>query len=197
VTNFPCQPKGATGATENPAFAWNHGDFAPDIVTTWLGLVGPGVRHLGVDGSVWSDHANDRPTIMALTGLRDDYRHEGRVLAEVLDRSALPDGFGNVDSYVRLSQVYEQINAPVGQFGRATLTLSTSALESTSDAVFQAGTKELTDLGTTRDQIATEMAEQLDRSVSSVRSDGDHDSATTLENRGLDLLQQAWLASSQ
>src|SRR5207249_2666380 len=34
---------------ENPAFAWNHGDIAPDINTTWLGLVGPGVRNLGVD----------------------------------------------------------------------------------------------------------------------------------------------------
>ena len=199
VTNFPCQPKGATGATENPAFAWNHGDFAPDINTTWLGLVGPGVRHLGVDDTVWSDHANDRPTVMALVGLKDDYRHEGRVLAEVLDRGALPDGFGDVASYVRLSQVYEQINAPVGQFGRATLTLSTSALESTSngDAVFQAGTKTLTDLGATRDQIATEMQGQLDRTVSTVRGGGDHDAASTLETRGLDLLQQAWLASSQ
>jgi hypothetical protein len=196
VTNFPCQPRGATGATENPAFAWNHGDFAPDVVTTWLGLVGPGVRHLGVDDAVWSDHANDRPTMMALLGLRDDYRHEGRVLAEVLDRNALPGGFGDVNSYVRLSQVYEQINAPVGQFGRATLTLSTSTLESTNSSVFQAGTNTLASLGTTRDQIATEMAEQLDRSVSTVRGD-DHDSATTLENRGLDLLQQAWLASSQ
>jgi len=134
---------------------------------------------------------------MALVGLKDDYRHEGRVLAEVLDRGALPEGFGDVDSYVRLSQVYEQINAPVGQFGRATLTLSTTALESSSDAVFQADTKTLTDLGATRDQIATEMQEQLDRSVSTVRNDGDHEAASTLETRGLDLLQQAWLASSQ
>jgi hypothetical protein len=197
VTNFPCQPRGATGATEDPGFAWNHGDFAPDINTTWLAMVGPGVRHLGVDDVVWSDHANDRPTVMALVGLRDDYRHEGRVLAEVLDRGALPDGFGDVDSYVRLSQVYEQINAPVGQFGWASLTLSTSALESTSSSVFQTETNALTSLGTTRDQIATEMAEQLDRSVSTVHSDRDHDSAATLENRGLDLLQQAWLAASE
>ena len=196
VTNFPCQPKGSTGATENPAFAWNHGDFSPDINTTWLGLVGPGVRHLGVDDGVWSDHANLRPTILALTGLRDDYRHEGRVIAEVLDRGALPNGFGDVNEYIRLSQVYEQINAPVGQFGRASLIISTSALESTSDSVFQADTKTLTDLGTTRDQIAGQMSAQLDRSVSRVHG-GSHDSATTLENRGLDLLQQAWLASSQ
>jgi hypothetical protein len=197
VTSFPCQPKGATGATENPAFAWNHGDFAPDINTTWLGLVGPGVRHQGVNDAVWSDHANDRPTTMALLGLKDDYRHEGRVLAEVLDPRALPGSLGDVNGYVRLSQVYEQINAPVGQFGRASLTLSTSALESTNDGVFNAGTTRLTQLGATRDQIATEMAEQLDRSVSTVRSDHEHDSATTLESRGVDLLQQAWLAAGE
>jgi len=200
VTSFPCQPKGSTGATENPAFAWNHGDFAPDINTTWLGLVGPGVRHLGVDGGVWSDHANDRPTILALVGLKDDYRHEGRVLAEVLDRGALPDGFGDVGSYVRLSQAYEQINAPVGQFGRAVLMLSTLGLESgtaQNDSVFTAATQRLTDLGTTRDQIATEMAEQLDRPVSTVRSDRDHDPATDLVNRAQDLLQQAWLAAGE
>jgi len=33
--------------------------------------------------------------------------------------------------------------------------------------------------------------------VSTVRAGGDHDAASTLETRGLDLLQQAWLASSQ
>jgi len=29
--------------TENPGFAWNHGDVQPEIVTTWLGMVGPGM----------------------------------------------------------------------------------------------------------------------------------------------------------
>jgi hypothetical protein len=197
VTSFPCQPKGSTGATENPAFAWNHGDFAPDIVTTWLGMVGPGVRHLGVDDAVWSDHANDRPTILALVGLRDDYRHQGRVLAEVLDRGALPGGFGDVESYLRLSQVYEQINSPVGQFGRASLMLSTSTLESTNDGVFNAGTQRLMDLGTLRDGIVTQMSAQLDRSVSTVRGDRGDDSVTTLENRGQDLLLQALLAAGE
>src|SRR5215469_7839663 len=93
----------------------------------------------------------------ALHGLTDDYRHQGGVLAEVLDRGALPDGFGDVGAYVRLSQVYEQINAPVGQFGLATLKLSTATLESTSDSVFTDGTRRLTDLGVQRDQIATDL----------------------------------------
>jgi hypothetical protein len=200
VTNFPCQPANAPLATENPAFAWNHGDVGSDINNTWLGLVGPGVRHLGVDDSVWSDHANDRPTTMALLGLRDDYRHEGRVLAEVLDPRALPGGFGDVNTYVQLGQLYQQINAPVGQFGLATLRLSTTALESgandANDTVFTAGTQRLAELGTQRDQIAADFSDILDRPVSSAARDRDH-SASSLQARGLDLLQQAWLASGQ
>src|SRR6266700_2319786 len=27
--------------TQQPGFAWNHGDVSPDITTTWLGIVGP------------------------------------------------------------------------------------------------------------------------------------------------------------
>src|SRR5437764_8022723 len=57
--NFPC-------VTENPAFAWNHGDVQPDITTTWLGMVGPGVSNLGVDSTTWSDHTDIRPTLMVL-----------------------------------------------------------------------------------------------------------------------------------
>src|SRR5260370_24853695 len=33
--NSPC-------VTETPGFAWNHGDVQPEIVTTWLGMVGRG-----------------------------------------------------------------------------------------------------------------------------------------------------------
>jgi hypothetical protein len=44
--------------TQEPGFAWNHGDVSPDINTTWLGMVGPGIRHLGVDDTIWSDHAD-------------------------------------------------------------------------------------------------------------------------------------------
>src|SRR3981081_2526496 len=53
-------PETGTQVVQNPGFAWNHGTVSPDINTTWLGLVGPGVRHLGVDGTTWSDHADDR-----------------------------------------------------------------------------------------------------------------------------------------
>src|SRR5205085_11093190 len=52
--------------TVNPAFAWNHGDVQPDITTTWLGIVAPGVRSQGVDTDTWSDHTDIRPTMMLL-----------------------------------------------------------------------------------------------------------------------------------
>ena len=65
--------------------AWNHGDVASRINTTWLGMVGPGVAHLGVDDSTWSDHTNIQPTMMELLGLHDDYTPDGRVLVELFE----------------------------------------------------------------------------------------------------------------
>jgi hypothetical protein len=44
------------------------GDVAPEINTTWLGLVGPDVRHEGVNNSLWSDHTDIQPTMMGLLG---------------------------------------------------------------------------------------------------------------------------------
>ncbi len=32
------------------AYAWDHGDYAAEINTNYVGFVGPGVRHLGLDG---------------------------------------------------------------------------------------------------------------------------------------------------
>ena len=51
-------------------YAWNHGYYAPEVNNTWLGLVGPGVKHLGIDGigarrrpsSASDANAGTRPT---------------------------------------------------------------------------------------------------------------------------------------
>jgi len=201
ITSHPCQSTkpGTPLVTENPAFAWNHGDVSPDINTTWLGLVGPGVRHLGVDGKIWSSHADDRPTILGLVGLKDDYAHQGRLLVEVLDRGALPHGIGDVNAYARLAQVYEQLNSPVGQFGLTTLAASTAALESTSpyDSVYTSTNQALEKLGQQRDALTAEMAETLDRSVSAAITNRDRGSSRGLGDRGLDLLQEAWLLAGE
>src|SRR5260370_36148916 len=37
--------------TQNTGFLWNHGDYAAEINTNWLGIAGPGVARLGLDGS--------------------------------------------------------------------------------------------------------------------------------------------------
>jgi hypothetical protein len=150
----------------NRAFAWNHGDNSPDIVTTWLGMVGPGVRQLGVDTRTWSDHTDIRPTILALTGLRDDYRHDGRVLVEDLDASALPASLSTHGAtLLRLAQVYKQLNACVGQFGEDTLHASTKGIVSGSsgdDRRYQLIEAALAGLGTQRDRVAGRMVGLLD-----------------------------------
>ena len=35
----------------NPGFAYNHGDYAAEIDTNYVGFAGPGVKNLGLDGS--------------------------------------------------------------------------------------------------------------------------------------------------
>src|SRR6266478_10165045 len=69
----------------NPAFAWNHGDIQPEIANTWLGFVGPGVRNLGQDADVWTDHTDVRPTLLVALGLSTSYDNDGRAITEVLD----------------------------------------------------------------------------------------------------------------
>jgi hypothetical protein len=147
--------------TQNPGFAWNHGDFQPEIVNTWLGLVGPGVRHLGATGKIWSDHTDIRPTMLALTGLHDDYASDGRVLVEALQGDGLAKSLGeNRDLFVKLAQVYKQINAPVGQLGLITLARSTQALQGDA-ATYATIENQLTALNARRDTIAGQMIAML------------------------------------
>jgi len=151
--------------TENPGFAWNHGDVQPEIVTTWLGMVGPGVRDDGVDGKTWSDHTDIRPTILLLAGLKDDYGHDGRVLSEALTGVALPPPLmGNGNIFRQLARSYKQINAPVGQFGLGTLRISNSALISSDpdDATYSQLESSLTSLNAQRDSLAIQMIQILE-----------------------------------
>jgi hypothetical protein len=145
-----CEPAGTD--------AWNHGTVAGQINTTWLGMVGPGVAHHGVDNSVWSDHTNIQPTMLALLGLRDDYTPDGRVLGEVFDPAALPSGMrAHQATLLRLGQVYTQLEAPVGAFGLDTLRASTRALASSGERTYTKIENELQRLGAARDATGAQM----------------------------------------
>ena len=146
-------------------FAWNHGDVNPDINTTWLGMVGPGVRNLGVNGSIWSDHTDIRPTIMLLVGLKDDYDHDGRALFEVLDDSVLPQSLlDHRATLTTLAQVYKQIDACVGALGLASLRISTKALESNAsgDSTYNSLENMLSNITTVRNNLASQMSDMLE-----------------------------------
>ncbi len=138
--------------------AWNHGDVAPEINTTWLGLVGPGVVHAGVNNAIWSDHTDIQPTMMALLGLKDDYTPDGVVLGDVI-QSLPPAMLTNYPTLNKLSRVYTQLEAAVGEFGRATLAAATRALASNSagDATYTSIENQLRALGAARGTLAGQM----------------------------------------
>jgi hypothetical protein len=165
-------------------FAWSHGDIQPEIATTWLGLVGPGVKNLGIDSRTWTDHTNVRPTILALARLKDDYGHDGRVLIEAVDNGVTPMLIAQRPTVRRLVDIYEQVNASFGQFGMDLLTASTMALKSTDDAVYDSIEDSIGSLTDQRDVLASKIKNALD--------------AAAFENTALNEQDaRAWIAQAQ
>ena len=148
---------------QDPGNAWNHGGIQPEIVHTWLGIVGPGVKNEGVDNDIWSDHTDIRPTMLVLAGLNDDYQHEGRTLTEVLEPWALPSSLtGDAgEEFVELAQAFKQINAPNASLGRTSLRISTKALTG-SDSTYSKLEGKLSGITTVRDLLAGQMLELLE-----------------------------------
>ncbi|MBO0884734.1 MAG: hypothetical protein J2P17_31255, partial [Mycobacterium sp.] len=148
----------ATDATcISNAFIWLHGDFAEDINHTWAAMVGPGVRHVGVDGDTWADHADLRPTMMTLLCLKDSYTYEGRALLEDLDRSVLPRSVAQRRSQlIQFGQLYKRINAPVNDFGKAIISLNTLAVRG-NDATYNRIESLITSVTAERDGIASQL----------------------------------------
>jgi|HubBroStandDraft_4_1064222.scaffolds.fasta_scaffold61506_2 hypothetical protein len=116
-----CTPKSnarSCSSEETSGDAWNHDDFQNQIANTWLDMVGPGVLAPGTFGDVFSDETDIWPTILSLAWLKDDYRHEGRVLFEALSPKALPPSLrSNVNLLTLLEQTYKAIEAPRGELG--------------------------------------------------------------------------------
>jgi hypothetical protein len=177
TSTSPCTPA-ATCVTQNPGFAYNHGDYAAEIDTNYLGLAGPGVANLGLDGSAanagpssagadsgqitvpgsgttgtWVDETDIRPTMMYLLGLKDDYEHDGRVITQVLTH---PNAALSGRGVNALGDCYKQLNSSVGEFGTATLQASTKAVESNSpgDKQYLATNRVLAGLDIARDKVA-------------------------------------------
>src|SRR6202162_54350 len=135
--NFFFETTGNPSAIVGTSFAWNHGDIQPEIARTFIGMVGPGVRPIGVTQPTdfFTDHTDVRPTMMYLVGLTDDYAHDGRVILEMLDPNTLSGTLhAHSHTMLELGQIYKQINAPFGSLAQSTLTVSTYAIESTSQS---------------------------------------------------------------
>jgi outer membrane murein-binding lipoprotein Lpp len=154
---------------QSRAFAWNHGDFQNDIVQTWLGIVGPGVKNLGETGNLFTDHTDIRPTILSLTQLTDDYAHDGRVIFEIIADNALPVPLrGHTDTLTQLAEAYKQINAPTGPLGISTLTgISTQALagDDPTDSTYSTLEAQIVNLTSQRNAIASQMIAMLENAA--------------------------------
>jgi hypothetical protein len=157
-------------------FAYNHGDYAAEIDTNWLGIAGPRVKNLHLDGTAaskgpnsagpdsgqvtvpgshttgtWIDETDIRPTIIYLTGLKDDYEHDGRVITQILTH---PNSALSAKGVTALGECYKQLNSSVGEFGTATLQAATKGIESNSNATYKATDKALRNLDVARDNLA-------------------------------------------
>ncbi len=171
---------------QTDGFAWDHGDYAAEIDTDWAAFAGPGVAHLGLDGSppnagpssagpnsgqvtvpqsgttgTWLDETDIRPTVMYLTGLRDDYTEDGRVITQILSTPA-PRGLSSPQA-TDLAACYKQLNSSVGELGTATLQASTNAIESSSsgDGIYTQTEADLGALDKARDHLAIQIKDEL------------------------------------
>ncbi len=162
--NTPCITVPTTPPTST--FAWNHGGIQPEIATTWLGMVGPGVKHSSSDDTTWADHTDTRPTMLALLGLDDPYVHDGRVLTGQLDHGALPSALRKHSGVVKkLGLTYKQLNAPFGAFAMNTLEASTKAIKSGSssdDSRYTSIESQIQSLTASRDALASQIRDALD-----------------------------------
>ena len=172
--------------TVDDGYAWDHGDYAAEINTNYAAFAGPGVKHLGLDGEApqdgpnsagpdsgqtvaadsgttgtWMDETDIRPTLMYLTGLKDDYEHDGRVVTQILSN---PNGALSAPGVATLGACYKQLNSSVGQFGNATLVAATAAAESNTlgDLQFRQVNTALSGLERARDALALRIKGELE-----------------------------------
>jgi hypothetical protein len=147
-------------ARTSQSFAWNHGDIQDEIASTWAGYVGPGIKNLGDEHNVWTDHTDHRPTLLTLLGLKDDYQTDGRAVTQIADENALPVSLRvHHPSIEKLAGSYKQLMASFGLFSMYTLSASTHALSSNSagDATYNTIENQLIALTNQRNVLAADI----------------------------------------
>jgi hypothetical protein len=182
-----CQASGLGGCVyQTDSYAWDHGDYSAEVDTNYVAFVGPGVRRLGLDGPAanrgttssgansgevevyqdhfpgpWVDETDIRPTIMYLTGLRDAYQHDGRVITQILSD---PNRALSAPGVTGLGECYKQLNSSVGDFAAYTLQADTSAMEGSSpgDEVYLRTDRALRGLEVIRDRLAEQIKGELE-----------------------------------
>jgi hypothetical protein len=109
----------------------------------------------------WVEETDIRPTMLYLLGLKDDYRSDGHVIAQALDK--VPRGLASKEE---LAAAYDQIESSVGQFATDTLIADTKALASGSssdDSAYQAEQSTLAQLADDRDALVAKIKKVLNR----------------------------------
>jgi outer membrane murein-binding lipoprotein Lpp len=104
--------------------------------------------------------------MLDLIGLSDSYVHDGRVLIDQLDASAVPQSLiAHRETLRRLGDIYKQLNAPFGSFGMSLLSASTKAIASgnaSDDSTYTAVENQITDLTNQRNALASQIKAALD-----------------------------------
>jgi hypothetical protein len=194
LSGSPCISLPSPGSS---TFAYNHGDFQEDITRTWMAMVGPGVRREGRNDSVFSDHTDVRPTMLALLGLKDSYVHDGRVLAEKLEEQALPNGIRpHREHFIELATAYKQLNAPLGSVGMNSLVFANRSIVA-DDTTYAQYLATLGAVTANRDALAIQIKTALDNAAFAGQGIDEHtvDDLAGRANRIID--QVADLAGGQ
>jgi hypothetical protein len=111
---------------------------------------------------------------MYLTGLRDDYEHDGRVITQILSD---PNQALSGPAVTALGECYKQLNSSVGDFAAYTLNADTNAIKSTSagDQEYLRTDQALRGLEVARDRLAGQIKGELEAAAfrdQSVRNAG-------------------------
>jgi len=139
---------------------------------------------------LWTDHADIRPTVLALAGLQDDYIHQGRPISPVI-----VDARQDLN---RLADVYKQINAPVGQLSLDSIRFATRATLSNSagDQTYLNADAQIAAWNAQRDALAAQMIALLDTTAPGASTQHNDRSVNDLISQGEQLLAEVHAAAA-